>query len=55
MLRFSKSVLMIQFSYNTEQHGYGIKQIKTIAEKYDGIVDIYEEDNMFCVNVMIPS
>lgn len=40
---------------NTEQHGYGIKQIKTIAEKYDGIVDIYEEDNMFCVNVMIPS
>lgn len=40
---------------NTEQHGFGIKQIKTIAEKYDGIVDIYEEDNMFCVNVMIPS
>lgn len=40
---------------NSEQHGYGIKQIKTIAEKYDGIVDIYEEDGMFCVNVMIPS
>lgn len=40
---------------NNEQHGYGMKQIKTIAEKYDGIVDIYEEDNMFCVNVMIPS
>ncbi len=40
---------------NNEQHGYGIKQIKTIAEKYEGIVDIYEEDNMFCTNVMIPS
>lgn len=39
---------------NIEQHGYGIKQIKTITEKYDGIVDIYEEDNMFCMNVMIP-
>ncbi len=38
-----------------EQHGYGIKQIKLIAQKYDGIVDIYEEDNMFCINVMIPS
>ena len=40
---------------DSEQHGYGVKQIKAIAEKYDGIVDIYEEDNMFCVNVMIPS
>lgn len=39
---------------NSEQHGYGIKQIKTIAEKYEGIVDIYEENNMFCINVMIP-
>lgn len=40
---------------DSEQHGYGVKQIKAIAEKYDGIVDIYEEDNMFCVNIMIPS
>lgn len=36
-------------------HGYGIKQIKTITEKYDGIVDIYEEENLFCISVMIPS
>lgn len=37
------------------EHGYGIKQIKAITQKYDGIVDIYEENDMFCVNVMIPS
>lgn len=37
-----------------EQHGYGIKQIKRIAQKYGGMVDIYEEGYMFCVNVMIP-
>lgn len=36
-------------------HGYGIKQIRTITEKYDGIVDIYEEKDMFCVSIMIPS
>lgn len=36
-------------------HGYGIKQIKSISSKYDGIVDVYEEDNMFCINIMIPT
>lgn len=39
----------------SEIHGYGIKQIKTITKKYDGIVDIYEEDNMFCISIMIPT
>lgn len=38
-----------------EIHGYGIKQIKTITQKYDGIVDIYEEDSMFCISIMIPT
>ncbi len=38
-----------------EAHGYGVKQIKAITEKYDGIVDIYEEDGMFCIGIMIPS
>lgn len=36
-------------------HGYGISQIKTIAEKYDGMVDIYEEEHLFCISIMIPS
>ena len=36
---------------NLQYHGYGIKQIKEITEKYDGIIDIYEENNMFCVNI----
>lgn len=35
-------------------HGYGLGQIKLIAQKYEGIVDIFEEDHMFCVNVLIP-
>lgn len=39
----------------SKTHGYGIKQIKTITKKYDGIVDIYEENNMFCISIMIPT
>lgn len=39
----------------SETHGYGVKQIKTITEKCDGMVDIYEDNGMFCINIMIPS
>lgn len=39
---------------DTDNHGIGMKQIKEITEKYEGILDIYEEQGMFCVNVMIP-
>lgn len=58
--KIDSSVLEVNPELNSqkndkEQHGYGIKQIKLIAQKYDGIADIYEEDDMFCVNVMIPS
>ena len=55
----SNSVLKSNTSLETSKndsnnHGIGMKQIKEITEKYDGILDIYEEHEMFCVNVMIP-
>lgn len=55
----SKSVLKSNTSLETskmdaDNHGIGMKQIKEITEKYDGILDIYEEQEMFCVNIMIP-
>lgn len=34
-------------------HGYGIGQIRTITEKYNGSVDIYEKEEMFVVSVML--
>ncbi len=34
-------------------HGYGIKIIKEIAEKYNGQVDFYEQDDFFYCNVML--
>ena len=34
-------------------HGYGMKQIKSIVEKYNGSIDIYEKNNMFIVSIML--
>lgn len=57
--KIEKSVLntnpQLKSSKNSDVHGYGIKQIKEITAKYDGITDIYEENDMFCINIMIPS
>lgn len=37
----------------TELHGFGVKSIKTIAEKYGGSVDFYEEDLTFFCRVIL--
>lgn len=34
-------------------HGYGMKQINNIIEKYDGMIDVYEKNEMFIVSVML--
>jgi sensor histidine kinase regulating citrate/malate metabolism len=36
-----------------ENHGYGIKIIRDIAQKYQGICDFFEEDDMFCCFVVL--
>lgn len=38
-----------------EPHGVGVRQIQRITEKYDGLCQFYEEENMFCAVAMIPS
>ncbi|MBE6837176.1 MAG: GHKL domain-containing protein [Ruminococcus sp.] len=38
-----------------DNHGYGTKIIKDIADKYDGRVDFYEEYDMFCCQVNLIS
>lgn len=58
--KIDKSVLsenpdLISTKPESDCHGCGIKQIKAIAEKYDGMVDIYEKEGMFCISMMIPS
>lgn len=36
-----------------KQHGWGLKSVHDIAEKYEGNVDIYENDGMFIVNTLL--
>lgn len=38
---------------DSEMHGFGIKTIKSIAKKYNGIVDFYEENNLFNCQVLL--
>ncbi len=35
------------------EHGYGTKIIRDIAIKYNGRCDFYEEDDLFCCNVIL--
>lgn len=37
---------------NREVHGFGIAQIRSIVEKYNGILDIWEEYEMFHIQIM---
>ena len=37
-----------------KQHGIGIQSAKRIIEQKNGILEIYEENNKFCVQIYIP-
>lgn len=44
-----------QFQSTKEEpgHGYGMKQIRKITEKYNGMMDIHEKNEMFILRVML--
>lgn len=37
-----------------EGHGFGMPQIRSIIEKYDGMLDIFEEEGFFVINAVYP-
>lgn len=45
---------LISTKENKEEHGYGLKHIKSLVDKYEGMIDIYEEEDFFCVYVVYP-
>lgn len=58
--RISKSVMQGNPELETTKkdrsnHGLGLKQIKQIADKYNGYIDIYEIKNMFVLSVFVPN
>lgn len=57
--KINKSVLknnpsLISTKKNEEEHGYGLKHINSIVDKYGAMLDIYEEEDFFCVYVVCP-
>lgn len=56
--KIEKSVLQSNSSLETskqnkEKHGFGIQSVKQIADKYYGMTDFYEQDNMFYADIML--
>ena len=35
-------------------HGFGMKSIRLIAEKYDGSLSVKTQDNVFNLNILLP-
>lgn len=55
----NESVLLNNPSLSTSKndeasHGFGTKSMVETAKKYDGTIDFFEKDNMFCVHIMLP-
>lgn len=55
----SRSVLSDNSDLKTKKdkklyHGFGIQSVKEIVSYYNGMIDFYEENNMFCVHIMLP-
>lgn len=38
---------------SAEKHGYGLKIVRSIVQKYNGILDIHMQAGYFCVNVLL--
>lgn len=36
-----------------ENHGFGLKSVRQITEKYNGMLDFFEQDDMFYVDVLL--
>lgn len=57
--RIAHSVLdenpeLISEKPEAEAHGFGVKKIRELAGKYDGLCDFYEKEQYFCAGVFIP-
>jgi len=39
---------------NRQQHGFGIKNMRKVVEKYQGMIEFYERDSQFVCDILLP-
>ncbi len=39
---------------DTERHGYGVKSIRYLVEKYGGVMELSQEEGRFSLNILLP-
>ncbi len=44
---------LITTKENSDEHGYGMRNVKTAAAKYDGVCQITHDDNIFQSEVLL--
>jgi sensor histidine kinase regulating citrate/malate metabolism len=49
-----KNGLPVTTKTDTNRHGYGLRSIRYIAQKYGGNFNFHVTDNTFCLSVLIP-
>ena len=52
-LKFTVNGLPETQKSDSENHGFGLENVRTIAEKYNGGIDISAENGRFIINVML--
>ena len=52
-LRF-KDTLPLTTKKDSESHGYGMKSVKLLCEKYGGELSVSTDKNVFNVNIVFP-
>lgn len=48
-----KNSVLATTKHDKSVHGFGIKSIKNVVKKYDGMVQFFEENDEFCCHIMI--
>ncbi len=54
-IRFDKNNLPITSSNDKSQHGYGVKSIRYLTQKYHGNLNIYVYEHKFIVDILLPT
>lgn len=49
-----KDGLPVTTKSDPDQHGYGLKSIASIAQRYDGLLDINAEEGIFLLSILLP-